>query len=89
MDLLFVFYAMGPALFGYALAYLLVHPEDWTGPAIVLPLSLVLTVLTQRKGTAWISRKKVFSQFTMRLVRGAGLAMGLILFLLMFFVLLR
>ena len=89
MDYLFVFYAIGPALFGYALAYLFIHPQDWTGPAIVLPLSLALTIWTQWKGTAWLIRKGVFSRFIIGLIQAASLALGVILFLLMYLVLLR
>ena len=45
--LLFVW---GPALLGFALGWLLRHPDDWTGPAVVAPVGLAITVLTYRWG---------------------------------------
>lgn len=76
-------------MFGYALAYLFIHPQDWMGPAIMLPLSLALTIWTQWKGTAWLIQKAVFSRAIIGLVQAASLTMGVILFLLMYLMLLR
>ncbi len=90
MKLLFIFYALGPALLGYALAWLLKYPHDWTGPAVVIPLSLALTWLTQTAGTRCLRRTIPFSfDKTLTATRIAGAAMGPLLFFLMYFVLLK
>lgn len=47
--LLFVW---GPAMVGFALGWLIPHPDDWTGPAVIAPLGLVLTGATYRWGFA-------------------------------------
>ena len=43
-------FVWGPALLGFALGWLVRHPDDWTGPAVVAPVGLAITVLTYRWG---------------------------------------
>lgn len=43
-------FVWGPALLGFALGWLVRHPDDWSGPAVVAPVGLVLTVITYRWG---------------------------------------
>ena len=46
LKLLFIGHVLGPALFFFSIAYLLRKPHDWTGPAVMIPLSLALTIFT-------------------------------------------
>ena len=90
MRLFFVFYAIGPAMLGYALAYLLHHPDDWTGPAVIIPLGAALTVWVYRAGTRWLrSKVRPDRQFVVTLSQFGGAATGVIIFLLMYFVLIE
>ncbi|MGQ9493369.1 MAG: hypothetical protein ACUVR2_06355 [Anaerolineae bacterium] len=50
MRLLFVFFALGPSICGFSLAYLLRHPEDWIAPSGVRIAGLFVTFLTQMLG---------------------------------------
>lgn len=79
-DLLVPFYALGPALFGYALAYLLRRPDEWIGPAIVLLFSALLTVLTHRCGYRKFEQHATVMRLEPRLSRYGGLCVGLVLF---------
>ena len=56
MRLLVVFHLLGPAMFFFSLAYWLVNPQDWSGPAIIGPLSLILTLGAQFLGLKLIRR---------------------------------
>jgi hypothetical protein len=40
--------AWGPVLFCFAISWLVVHPHDWTGPAVVGPLSALYGVVSYR-----------------------------------------
>lgn len=85
-DLLAIPYSLGPAMAGISLAYLLRHPEDWSGPAIVLPLSLIFTVLVHYVGyikleCAWDAPLRRESQ----LARYSGLIIGPVIFLMGYF----
>jgi len=84
-DLLVPFYALGPALFGYALAYLLRRPDDWIGPAIMLPLSTLLTALTHRWGYRKFEQRATVMRLEARLSRYGGLCVGLVLFVMGYF----
>jgi hypothetical protein len=44
----FLWLAWGPVLFCFSLAWLASHPDDWTGPAIVGPLSALYGVVSYR-----------------------------------------
>lgn len=46
MKIFFLLFVWGPALLGFSLGWLIRHPEDWTGPAIVGPAGALLTMLT-------------------------------------------
>jgi hypothetical protein len=59
MRFLFAFFALAPALFFYSLAYLIKHPADWTGPAVLLPVSLAVFVLTYFWGRRQARRETV------------------------------
>lgn len=52
--LLVVFHLIGPSLFFYSVAYWLVKPQDWSGPALPAPLSLFLTIGAQILGVKMI-----------------------------------
>ncbi len=85
---IFVFYALGPAILGYALAYLLRHPHDWMGPAVVALPSLILTALTQTKGSEWLRKRVRLSLLELVALRVGGAVTGIVLFFLMYFMLL-
>ena len=85
-DLLAIPYSLGPGMAGISLAYLLRHPEDWSGPAIVLPLSLIFTVLVHYVGymkleCEWHAPLRQAS----RIARYSGLIIGLVVFLMGYF----
>jgi len=84
-DLLVPFYALGPALFGYALAYLLRRPDDWAGPALVLPLSALLTALMHRWGYRKFEQCATVMRLEARLSRYGGLCVGLVSFVMGYF----
>jgi hypothetical protein len=48
--LFFLIFAWGPAMVGFSLGWLLRHPTDWTGPAVIAPLGALLTLATYRWG---------------------------------------
>jgi hypothetical protein len=89
MRLLFVFLALGPVAFFYALAYLLKNPADWTGPAVLLPLSLLVTIATQALGLRWIRRASSKSRRGFLIaVQLDGLVIGVAVGLMAYFILL-
>lgn len=47
MRFLLIILSLFPAAFFYSLAYLLKKPDDWTGPAVLLPLSFLATIISQ------------------------------------------
>ncbi|MCA9576774.1 MAG: hypothetical protein R3B40_09980 [Polyangiales bacterium] len=48
--LFFLMFVWGPAMLGFSLGWLVVHPDDWTGPAVVGPLGAIITLATYRAG---------------------------------------
>ena len=50
MKILFLVSVWGPALLGFSLGWLIRHPADWSGPAVMAPIGVLLTVLTYRWG---------------------------------------
>lgn len=89
MRLLFVFFALGPGICSFSLAYLLRHPEDWIAPSGVLIAGLFVTFLTQTLGVKWLERilsPRYKLEFV--LARISGLAMGVAVGLLAYFMLL-
>lgn len=90
IKLLFLFYAPGPTFLGFALAWLLKYPHDWTGPAVIIPVGLALIWWTQTAVTRWLQRK-LSPSFAVALSasRIGGALMAPIIFLLMYFFLLE
>lgn len=50
MKLFVLVFVWGPAFLGFSLGWLVAHPDDWSGPAIIGPVASVVTVLTYRWG---------------------------------------
>jgi hypothetical protein len=46
----FLLFVWGPAMVGFSLGWVIRHPHDWTGPAVVGPLGAVLSLVTYRWG---------------------------------------
>ncbi|MDH7489804.1 MAG: hypothetical protein QHH80_09880 [Anaerolineae bacterium] len=89
MPFLFAFFALGPGVGGFSLAYLLRHPDEWPGPTLMLAVSLALTIATQTWGVAWPRRLlPPYRALHITATRWGGLALGVILALLAYFVLL-
>jgi len=90
MDILFVFFALGPAAFFYSLAYLLKRPSEWQGPAILLPIGVLVTVVTQKTGLKWQRRRGGRIDRTVVIAsQVGGIVMGVVVGLLTYFVLLE
>jgi hypothetical protein len=76
----FLLFVWGPAMVGYALGWLVRHPHDWTGPAVVGPVGLLLGLFTYRWG---LKRRKDLrgdeaQVFTAGMIAGAS--MGVVIF---------
>jgi len=90
MRLLFVFFALGPGICGFSLAYLLRPPEDWISPALMLVVGLLITIVTQTLGVTWLGRILTPRYKTsLTATRWGGLVMGVVVGLLTYFVLLN
>jgi len=88
LKLLFIFYVFPSAMFFYSVAYFLRNPADWTGPAILGPISLVFTVITQRIGLKKIRQTPAGNGRTIFIVAQAGgLAGGLAIGVMVYFLL--
>ena len=48
--LFLLLFVWGPAMIGFSLGWVVVHPDDWTGPAVVFPLGVLVTALSYRSG---------------------------------------
>ncbi|GAB4505896.1 MAG: hypothetical protein Kow00123_00340 [Anaerolineales bacterium] len=89
MTLLFAFFALGPGLGGFSLAYLLRHPDEWPAPTLMLAVSLALTIATQTWGVAWLRRRlPPWRAPHITATRWGGIALGVVIALLAYFVLL-
>ena len=85
-SLLAIPYSLGPAIFGFSLAYLLRHPEERIGPAIVMPLSLIFTVVVHYVGYLKLERGRDAPLcLVSRITRYGGLLLGLVAFLMGYF----
>ena len=62
----FFIFVWGPALLGFSLGWLVAHPEDWTGPATMVPVGVALTWLTYRWG--WRKREALGSERSVELL---------------------
>lgn len=84
MRLWMILNGLGPALLSVCVVYWVRHPEDWTGPALVAPLFLMLTLLSQ----AFTFKLAHRSEGTMRTILIAsqigGLALGVVLGLMLY-----
>ncbi len=77
MALFFVFFALGPALCGFSMAYLLRYPADWPAPLTMCVISLLLTLVTQTWGTRRLKQLILPQhQFALSALRWGGLMMG-------------
>jgi len=47
LKLLVIFHITGPTIFFYCIAYLIRNPSDWTGPAVIGPISLAFSIFAQ------------------------------------------
>ena len=80
-------FVIGPALFFYGVAYWLRKPEDWSGPAVVISIGLLLTVFSQ-----WLGLKKIRAaeegdgKLLLEATRIAGLVGGVVVGVVVFFV---
>ena len=75
MKLFVLLFVWGPAMSGFALGWLVRHPDDWTGPAVIAPIGVALTVLTYRQG---LRRRATLVGEHRLLVTGAMVASALI-----------
>jgi hypothetical protein len=75
--LLFVW---GPAMLGFALGWLIHHPRDWTGPAVVAPLGLLITAATYRWGLRQLTTARVELRPYFKVGMTAAAVVGVILF---------
>jgi hypothetical protein len=55
MKIFVLMFVWGPAIVGFSLGWLVHHPTDWTGPAVMAPLGALLTFVTYRWGTRRLS----------------------------------
>jgi len=78
-------FVWGPALLGFALGWLIPHPDDWTGPAVVAPLGALITLLTYWTGVTRYrqadDRLKPYYVIGM----SAGALIGVVIFLMLAF----
>ena len=89
MSLFFVFFAMGPGLLSFSLAYLLRRPDDRVAPTVMAVVGLLVTLATQTWGLKWL-RRVVARQYAVVLTatRWGGLALGVVVGLVVCFLLL-
>lgn len=76
-------FVWGPAMLGFALGWLVVHPHDWTGPAVIAPLGALVTLLTYRWGLARYraSNGHLRQYYVVGMAAGAGV--GVMLFVML------
>lgn len=78
-------FVWGPALLGFSLGWLIPHPEDWTGPAVVAPLGVIITIFTYR----WGIRRARSGDRQLRIYFAAGMIasalVGVMIFLMLAF----
>ncbi|MCB9598195.1 MAG: hypothetical protein H6719_36110 [Sandaracinaceae bacterium] len=81
--LFFLMFVWGPAMLGFSLGWLVHHPTDWPGPAVIGPLGALVTAVTYSVG--W-RRLRVASDSTRQLLvigMSAGALMGPTLFVML------
>ncbi|MBI2339658.1 MAG: hypothetical protein HYU99_04740 [Deltaproteobacteria bacterium] len=57
VKLFVVLHLIGPALLFYSIAYFFARPDDWTGPAVMIPVGLIITLLAQYFGLKRIRKE--------------------------------
>ena len=75
MKLFVLLFVWGPAMIGFSLGWLVRHPDDWTGPAVIAPLGVGLTLFTYRQG---LRRRATLAGEHRLLLTGAMVASALI-----------
>ena len=83
MKLVMLIFIWGPALLGFSAGWIIRHPDDWTGPAIIGPVGAIITYLTYRWG---MRRLKTLSGEGRLLFIGgmsAGGAVGVVILLML------
>jgi hypothetical protein len=86
MNILFLFFAIGPAILGYSSAYILKTPDKWQEALSIIIISLFITIITNTIGVKLL--KKNFSRQVgkiLQLSQLGGIALGIILFFVMYF----
>ncbi len=54
IDLHVLWLCWGPVLLSFSVAWLIRHPDDWTGPAIIIPVSIVYCAVTYIWAFRWL-----------------------------------
>ncbi|MBK6575385.1 MAG: hypothetical protein IPG17_04095 [Sandaracinaceae bacterium] len=78
-------FVWGPAMLGFALGWLVAHPHDWTGPAVVAPLGALVTLLSYRAGLARYRRAHADLQPYYVVGMSAGALTGVMVFIMLAF----
>lgn len=52
----FLWLCWGPVMLAFSIAWVIRSPEDWTGPAVIGPVSLVYGVVTHILAFRWMKR---------------------------------
>jgi hypothetical protein len=50
VKLFLLLFVWGPALVGFSIGWVIRHPNDWSGPAVIGPLGALLSFFTYRWG---------------------------------------
>lgn len=74
-ELHFLWLCWGPVFTCYGIGWLIGHHDDWTGPAIIIPLSLVYGIVTYSLAIRWL---KTASEPSRRSLIGAMIASPLV-----------
>lgn len=75
----FLWLCWGPILFAFSVAWLITHPDDWTGPATMIPISLAYGGVTYTLAFRWLKRAAVVNRQALIAGMIAGPAVGIIL----------
>jgi len=81
--LFFLMFVWGPAMVGFSLGWLIPHPDDWTGPAVLGPVGVLITGLTYRVGLARYHTADVHMRPYYVIGMSAGALTGVAVFLLL------
>lgn len=81
--LFFLMFVWGPAMLGFALGWLIPHPDDWTGPAVIAPLGALVTLVTYRAGIVRYRSVPEHLQLYYKAGMIAGALTGVVIFLML------